>query len=349
MTHRSHLVGDGGRLLGGYPSGASQDTIAIGVINNMCGAGFRTVKQQFCGLLSDAAGDLTIHVRVLSPLATNSAGANGRSMFKQPEDMDELWNGSFDGLIVTGTEPQSLRLTDEPSWPFLAGLVEWSDKNVCSTVWSCLATQAAVYHLDAIERRPLRKKLSGIFDCERCGEHSILHDIPSQWKAPHSRYNDLPEDLLISHGYQTLSRSSVAGADIFIKKCNSLHIFMQGHPEYDGGSLGREYRRDVRRYSTKEVERYPELPWNYFSMELEESLRKLQQKATRGDKVDLLDELSPEILDHVPGVPWRCVAVQFYRNWLTYLSACKAAARGVNKNNARRQGMQTASSPRPAE
>ena len=42
-----------------------------------------------------------------------------------------------------------------------------------------------------------------------------------------------------------LSRSPVAGADLFIKQRKSLFVFLQGHPEYDPGSLLREYQRDA--------------------------------------------------------------------------------------------------------
>ena len=69
-----------------------------------------------------------------------------------------------------------------------------------------------------------------------------------RWSVPHSRYNELPEEALISRGYRVLSRSSQTGADLFVGNRDSLDVFFQGHPEYEPDTLLREYRRDVGRF-----------------------------------------------------------------------------------------------------
>jgi len=217
----SHRTGRGSRI---HPQpkfsqqGGDGGPISIGLVNNMTGAAFNTASAQFCGLISAAAGGaFPIRLRVLSPVGHATSDSTGGRTFERPEDMEELWAGAFDGLIVTWSEPQASRLIDEPALPFLARLVEWCEDNVASAIWSCLATQAAVFHLDGIERRPFHQKLSGLFECQRLANDAILDGFPRHWKAPHSRYNDLPQAALDLHGYQILTQSRVAGADIFMK------------------------------------------------------------------------------------------------------------------------------------
>ena len=175
-----------------------------------------------------ASHDRLVTLRHFSLPELPRAAAAQAYISQSYEDLSELWSSRLDGLIVTGTEPRASTLTDEPYWPTLTKLVEWAEGHTYSTVWSCLAAHAAVLHIDGIERRRLRKKLSGVFDCAKAAEHRIVAGAPSSWSVPHSRYNDLASDELIAHGYRVLSSSVEAGADLFIKTGDSLERFCPG-------------------------------------------------------------------------------------------------------------------------
>jgi homoserine O-succinyltransferase len=220
-------------------------------------------------------------------------------------------------------ECQACRLLDELFLPFFTRLVEWCEDNVVSAVWSCMATQAAVLRLDGIERRPFETKLSGVFECERLANDAILDGFPDRWKAPHSRYNDLPEAVLDVHGYRILTRSRVAGADIFMKQGGSSHFFMLVHLEYDGGVLSREYRRDVGRFLAGESQGYPEMPTEYFPEDLSTALMKFRQQALSASLKCTMAHFPTRAETATWPAPWRPVAVQFYRNWLAYLQGVK--------------------------
>jgi homoserine O-succinyltransferase len=233
------------------------------------------------------------------------------------EDIKQLWTGHLDGLIVTGTEPRARALQDEPYWGALAELVDQAENHAISTIWSCLAAHAAVLHIDGINRRPLREKLSGVFECRRIANREIVAGAPSRWCVPHSRYNDLPEQQLVSKGYTILSRSPVVGADMFVKGGRSLFIFLQGHPEYDPHALFREYRRDIRRFLSGERDIYPAMPCGYFDDDTALAFFSFRERAMRDRNPDLLQDLPQE-----PGRlanAWREHAVCLYRNWLSYL------------------------------
>jgi homoserine O-succinyltransferase len=295
------------------------ELLSIGVVNNMPDAALHATERQLRRLIDLAAGNVHVHLKFFSfpeQPRTEKGKAHVRRYY---EEFDSLWLGDFDGLIVTGTEPRSGPLTGEPYWRTLTKLVEWAEDRTTSTIWSCLAAHAAVLHLDGIHRQPLPKKLSGVFDCTRLMDHSIVARCPSRWQVPHSRSNDLPESDLATHDYSILSRSPQVGADIFVKQRQSLFVFMQGHLEYDPCSLLCEYRRDVARFLSGEKASYPDLPNGYFEQHVETTLSALARRATLDRNIDVLSCV-PEPAKMRPASSWTMPAVQIYRNWLSYLA-----------------------------
>ena len=154
-----------------------------------------------------------------------------------------LMRGTLDGLIVTGCEPHAETLPKEAFWRELTEVIDWAEHNTRSTIWSCLAAHAAVLHLDGVERQRLPAKRSGLFRVATVGQHPLLDGAPSDLRVPHSRWNGLDATKLTAAGYNVLTQGDVVGIDTFVKSWRSLFIYLQGHPEYDAGALGREYRR----------------------------------------------------------------------------------------------------------
>src|SRR5207342_3515086 len=117
-----------------------------------------------------------------------------------------------------------------------------------STVWSCLASHAAVLHLDGVARIPLDEKCFGVFACEAIPNRPYTAGLPKQFRMPHARLNGLAESTLLAKGYDIITRSHEAGVDMFARRGESLFLFLQGHPEYGVHSLLNEYRRDIGRF-----------------------------------------------------------------------------------------------------
>ena len=305
-----------------------RDAVVIGLVNNMPDAALRTTEQQFCGLLSAAARGRAISLRFFY-LADLPRGPEAREYLRRRyAEIGGQWEGRLDGLIVTGAEPRTAALSDESYWPALAKLVEWADDHTISSVWSCLAAHAAVLHADGIERRRMRGKLFGLFDCKKSADDPLLAGVPSRWKVPHSRYHDLPVEALANKGYCVLSRSEAAGADMFAKRRSSLFVFLQGHPEYDGGALPREYRRDVRRFLSGQLEAYPEMPGGYFDDLTAAALDALKARVLHDCDAGVLRDFPIVTAQEKTACGWRQLAVQFYSNWLSYLMEHKHLARG---------------------
>jgi homoserine O-succinyltransferase len=281
-------------------------------------AALRTTERQFCSLLSMAAGDLPVCLRLFYLPELPRRDLDHSLKNYGYEDINELWAARIDGLIVTGTEPRAATLVEEPYWATLTKLVGWAEDHTVSTIWSCLAAHAAVFHLDGISRRALGEKLSGIFDCMKAEDHTLMMSAPSRWRVPHSRYNGLAEEALASHGYRFLSKSLDAGVDTFVKEKKSLFIFFQGHPEYDPGALLREYRRDVRRFLAGERNAFPEMPQNYFDKETRTALAAFREHALRQQNLNLLSSF-PAIPEEQLENGWASFAVMIYTNWLLHL------------------------------
>jgi len=234
-------------------------------------------------------------------------------------ELSELRHHKFDGLIVTGAEPVAPELDQEPYWRDLTDLIDWAKVNTRSTIWSCLAAHAAVLHLDGIERRRLPAKCHGIFDCETATNDALTRAAPAPLKVSHSRLNEITESDLTQSGYQVLTRSALAGVDIFVRQYVSRFVFFQGHPEYDALSLQREYLRDIGRYLARERENYPAVPVSYFDAATEERLARFERQAKH--------ERHPALTNDLPALNLRAdiaaggAAAALFRNWLQYLGA----------------------------
>ena len=303
-----------------------RDPLVIGLVNNMPDSALQTTERQFRELLTTAAEGRDVRLRLFSFPELIREDAGRAYVAEHYENIESLWQGQFDGLIVTGAEPRTAVLSDEVYWTSLTRLVDWAEEHTTSTVWSCLAAHAAVLHLDGIVRRRYPSKLHGLFACHRVGEHPLLAGLPAAWSIPHSRLNTLASEDLKAAGYDIVSDSLEAGADAFVRRERSLFLFFQGHPEYDPGALLREYRRDVARFLAGTLDAYPDMPRGYFDADTTLALDAFRERALHDRRSSLLDEFpkfeAREKLSH----SWRAPAVRLYANWLTYLATARSAS-----------------------
>ncbi len=304
-----------------------REPLVIGLVNNMGDAALQSTERQFRDLLLAASGDHEVQLRVFS-FPELIRGDEGRAYVAEHYDpIDALWNGDLDGLIVTGAEPRTPTLPQEKYWPSFKRLVDWACDSATPTVWSCLAAHAAVLYLDGIERRKLPQKISGVFRCRKVTDHAFVGTLPASWRLPHSRLNTLDPEPLVAAGYDIASLSDEAGVDVFTLQRRALFVFCQGHPEYDTGTLFREYRRDVGRYLTGTTERYPALPHGYFNRDVSRALNTFRERTARQRTPDLLDHF-PEDRPPQPANVWRDVAVQLYSNWISNVAERKSSPIG---------------------
>ncbi|WP_336488008.1 homoserine O-succinyltransferase MetA [Methylobacterium nigriterrae] len=302
-------------------AGPGAAALRVGLLNNMPDAALIQTERQFRRLIGDgvALSLFSLDGVPRGPLARAHLDRHYASHRTLPE-------AGLDALVITGSEPRAARLDDEPYYPAFAGVVDWAARHTVSTLFSCLAAHAAVLHLDGILRRPLPAKHSGVYPCARIAPHPLLTGLAAIVPVPHSRWNELAEADLAACGYTVLRRSEAVGVDLFVREAGSLLVFLQGHPEYDGDSLAREYRRDVGRFLDGARETCPPLPEHSFGPA---SARRLEAfaDAARAHRDPGLYAAFPS-LDEAPPLPpaWQDAAAGLFRNWLALVAARRAAA-----------------------
>lgn len=314
-------------LLGG---GHNSSAIQVGLVNNMPDAALRATELQFARLLKEAAGTLDVRLRLFS-LRGVPRGEQARARMEGfYDDAGFLQAANIDALIVTGAQPATDDLRDEPYWPELAQLIDWAEIGTISTLFSCLAAHAAALHLDGVPRRALPRKLSGVYRSARVEDDPLLFNMALETPMPHSRRNDIDEAALIAKGYRILSRLPGGQADIFTREPpgHSRFVFLQGHPEYDATTLGREYLRDMGRFLRGELAGRPAVPEHYFDRATEERLA-----AVRTTGEEALTACTRIVNAALPLQVWRGHSVRLFANWLTLVAAAKArrvASRAVH-------------------
>jgi homoserine O-succinyltransferase len=297
---------------------AEASIITIGLINSMPDSALQSTERQFTGLLQAAAGDHRIHLHCFSLPSLKRSPQAKQLMQGRYRDITDLGRLRFDGLIVTGAEPNADALPKEPFWKELTEVIDWAKTNTRSSIWSCLAAHAAVLHLDGIERYRLDAKCSGIYDCVNATDDWLTKDLKSSNKVPHSRLNALRKSDLVTSGYQILTESHEAGVDIFAKLFRSRFVFLQGHPEYEALSLQREYLRDITRYLSRQRDDFPAVPAGYFDRITENKLASYRKRAIAERAIPLSVELPKLTLR--TDLAFGKVASTIFRNWLEYLS-----------------------------
>jgi homoserine O-succinyltransferase len=313
-------------LLGGHHNRAA---VHVGLVNNMPDAAMRATELQFARLLKDAAGSLDVRLRLFSLRSLPRSEQTRARMDGFYDDAGFLQAAHVDALIVTGAQPASDDLRDEPYWPELAQLIDWAEIGTISTLFSCLAAHAAVLHLDGVNRRPLAKKLSGLYQASRVEDDPLFFSLPMSAPVPHSRRNGVVEEDLTAKGYRVLSRLNNGHADIFTREPpgHSRFVFFQGHPEYDAGTLGREYLRDMGRFLKGEGP-VPAVPENYFDRATQDRLAEIDPEGESD-----LARYSAIVGGALPLSQWRGNTVRLFANWLTLVAAAKArklASRAVH-------------------
>jgi homoserine O-succinyltransferase len=276
----------------------------------------RHIEQQFSGIFAEAIRNGIVQLDRVTLEPMDKAATTAILQAADP-----------DALIVTGMQPRTAALVDDPFWPAFTALVDFATSRALPAVWSCLAAHAAVLHLDGIERRRLPQKLTGLAACRLVeAKHNFVAGLPSHWLMPHSRYNDVSEVQLASRGYRILSSLEPEGADIFAHDSMPHFLFCQGHPEYDAHALLREYRRDISQFLAGGVEDYPAAPQFYFSPGVLSLLDSFRQYAEL--------QRTPKAMAAFPAAActadvthsWRDIGARLFINWLACVQAARASA-----------------------
>jgi homoserine O-succinyltransferase/O-acetyltransferase len=304
---------------------AGTECVRIAFINNMPDSALEDTEIQFLELLDAASGNVPLLLKLHSLTGVPRGERGQQHLDRFYFSTDDLLNGRFDGVIMTGTEPRQSNLRNEPYWPALADVLDWAESNTFSTILSCLAAHAGVLHSDGIHRHPLSDKQFGVFDFARAANHPLSNGILERVRFPHSRWNEVTAESLTACGYVVLAQSAEGGVDSFVKKKKqSLFLHFQGHPEYGAQTLLKEYRRDIRRFLKRERDTYPSMPKGYFDAAAARLVTDFRDIVLSDRREELMEAFPDAAVAGGLQNTWNSTAVTTYRNWLHYMGSKKA-------------------------
>ena len=193
----------------------------------------------------------------------------------------------FDGLIITGAPVETLPFEEVDYWDELARIIDYSQENVFSTLHICWGAQAGLYRRYNIQKKPLEKKLFGVFPhAVNEQRHLLFRGFDDEFLAPQSRHTASDREAVAAQTLLTI-QSETPETGVFIATARGgREIYVTGHLEYDPLTLDREYRRDAAKGLAIEI------PKNYYP----------------GDDPS-----------KTPVVRWRAHANLFFDNWLNYV------------------------------
>ncbi len=241
-------------------------------------------ETQFSRLLGNTP--LQVELELMHTKTHKSKNTSVEHLLTFYKTFDEIKNNRYDGMVITGAPVEQLEFEDVEYWEELCEVFEWTKTHVHSTLHICWGAQAGLYYHFGIKKKPLEKKLFGIFPHTVDYKRSILfRGFDDVFMAPHSRHTTVDRaDIEAVPAINILASSEEAGVYAMSTK-NGKQIFVTGHAEYDPLTLNKEYLRD------KNLGLPIEVPKNYFPND---------------------DDTKP------PMVTWRAHANLLFCNWLNY-------------------------------
>lgn len=229
---------------------------------------------------------LQIQVELLQTASYMASNTDSQHLESFYTTFDQVKDKRYDGLIITGAPVENMEFTQVDYWDELCEIMEWSKKNVHSTLHICWGAQAGLYYHYGIEKRSLPEKLFGVYKHNVLKPNSpLFRGFDDIFETPHSRYTEVwEEDILKVPELELMATSPEAGV-FCVKSVDSRRFFIMGHPEYDPDTLSREYHRDLDKGLKIAV------PKHYYP----------------GDNPDC-----------PPIVRWRSAGQLLYTNWLNY-------------------------------
>lgn len=239
---------------------------------------------QILRLLSNTPLQINIDLIRIDETAPKNTPASHMNAFYH--SFSEVKDKKYDGLIVTGAPLGNIAYEEVKYWDKMTELMDWSKRNVQSTIFLCWAAHAAMYHYYGINRVLRESKISGVFEHNVLNQkHELMRGFDPQFWAPHSRVAEIPIEAYQSvKGLEVLAQSDDAGVYIAATGDKRL-VYVTGHPEYDPNTLDQEYVRDLKAGIA------PSIPQNYY----------------RQDNPD------NDVMVH-----WKSHGTLFFTNWLNY-------------------------------
>jgi homoserine O-succinyltransferase len=241
-------------------------------------------ETQLLRLLSNSP--LQVDIELIQVASHKSKNTSAEHMLRFYKTFSEVKDEKYDGLIITGAPVEQLEFEEVDYWDELCKIMDWSKKNVYSTMHICWGAQAGLYYHYGIPKYLLNEKMFGVFPHRITTENNpLLKGFDDVFYVPHSRHTEIRrEDIEKVPDLEIIAESDISGVHLVCDRTNRQY-FITGHSEYDRDTLSNEFFRDLSKGLDIKI------PYNYFP------------------------ENDPE---KTPKSQWFCHANLLFSNWLNY-------------------------------
>ena len=292
--------------------------LRIGLLNLMPDAALEATERQFFRLIGRSNQITQFFLYPFTLPHIPRAPKAKKYIAKYYKDFSEIQTCGLDALIVSGLKPTQPDLANEPCCNALQEVVEWAEKQVTSTIFSCLATHAVLQCRYKKRRNRLATKCWGIF-CHQVTDrsHPLVRNVNTRFEVPHSRFNEITHEQFTAANLRVLVASPEAGVHIAVSTDGLRQMFFQGHPEYDTESLLKEYKREILCWANGNSSHYPPFPKNYFGVRQRAILDEFRYRINSTDSKDVCTSYFPEdqlrtALDNT----WHDTTQVIMNNWI---------------------------------
>lgn len=229
---------------------------------------------------------LQVNISFIRTVSYESKNTDKEHLSRFYTTFDKVKRRKWDGLIITGAPVETMEFEDVEYWKELTDIMDWSEKNVTSTLHICWGAQAGLYYRYGVKKIALDKKFSGVYPHYPLHKKTpLVRGFDDTFYVPQSRYTGMDKDAILANSrLEIVSESDITGPYLIVGD-EGKNIFVTGHPEYDTVTLDQEYKRDLGKGIN------PDIPVNYYP------------------------DNNP---DKKPIKSWRCHANTLYTNWLNY-------------------------------
>lgn len=141
---------------------------------------------------------LQVNISLIRTMTYESKHAPKGHLERFYTDFSSIKDRKWDGFIITGAPIEKMEFEDVEYWDELKEIMDWSEKNVTSTIHICWGAQAGLYYRYGVQKHELDKKLSGIYMHHTFHRKTpLVRGFDDIFYVPHSRYTGVDKDEIV--------------------------------------------------------------------------------------------------------------------------------------------------------
>ena len=143
---------------------------------------------------------LQVNISLIRTMTYESKHAPKGHLERFYTDFSSIKDRKWDGFIITGAPIEKMEFEDVEYWDELKEIMDWSEKNVTSTIHICWGAQAGLYYRYGVQKHELDKKLSGIYMHHTFHRKTpLVRGFDDIFYVPHSRYTGVDKDEIVKN------------------------------------------------------------------------------------------------------------------------------------------------------